>query len=56
MTLALIALILFLLAPILIGPALAWLRIRDEQASGDRAGPGLQPVRSRGRSALPPAA
>lgn len=57
MTLALIALIMFLVAPIFIGAALAWLRIRAEQSVAAAPGShGPERARDAGRRALPPAA
>ncbi len=56
MNLALIAVILFLLSPIFIGSALAWLRIREENVPAPRTtGPGAR-WRDPRRKALPPAA
>ncbi len=58
MTLSWLGLIFFLLAPIFVGAALAWVRIRDEQAAaslrGSRQGP--QPARESEHQVLPPAA
>ncbi len=57
MNLALIGLIFFLLAPIVIGAALAWLRIREEQAAAGAPGShGPRRAPETGDRALPPAA
>ena len=61
MALALIALIVFLVGPFVVGSALAWLRIREEHAAAGLpsapSAPSASPGSPRGReSALPPAA